>query len=190
MEEINPHKCIARVWNKGYGGQCSHLKKVGEYCKKHISEENRWCGILTEPRPRNPINSKGKKHTWNCDKVKKGSVKEPVKESVKEPVKKKIPLHKQDPIIEETSDEEVTEEIKNQKEVSEEVSEEVTEEIKNQKEVSEELLISGDDVVLQGDILTYQGKEYYIVDETFKILDEGLEEIGKWDPVKKIIVFL
>jgi len=89
-------------------------------------------------------------------------------------VKKKIPLYKQDPIIEETSDEEV-EEIKNQKE---EVSEEVP------KKVSE------DDVVLLGDILTYQGKEYYIVDETFKILDEGLEEIGKWDPVKKTIMFL
>lgn len=180
MEEINPHKCIARVWNKGCGGQCSYSKKVGEYCKKHISEENRWCGILTEPRPRNPINSKGKKHIWNCDKVKKGSVKgpvkesvkDPVKESVKEPVKKKIPLHKQDPIIEDTSEEEVSEKIK------------------NQKEVSEEILVSGDDVVLQGDILTYQGKEYYIVDETFKILDEGLDEIGKWDPVKKTIMFL
>ena len=183
MEEIDPHKCIARMWNKGCGGQCSRKRKHGDYCKRHISEENRWCGILTEPPPRNPISPNGKINKWKCHKVKE----EPIKEPVKEPVKKKKPLYKQDPIIEDTSDEDTSdEEIKNQKEASEEVSEE----IKNQKEVSEELLVSGDDVVLQGDILTYQGKEYYIVDETFKILDDGLEEIGEWDPVKKVIMFL
>lgn len=173
MEGINPHKCIARMWNKGCGGQCSYSKKFGEYCKRHISEENRWCGILTEPRPRNPISPNGKINKWKCHKVKEESDKEPAKGPVKEPtkkkelVKKKIPLYKQDPIIEDDIDGDTSDE-----------------------EVSEELLVSGDDVVLQGDILTYQGKEYYIVDETFKILDDGLEEIGEWDPVKKVIMFL
>ena len=35
MEEIDPHKCIARMWNKGCGGQCAQKRKFGDFCKKH-----------------------------------------------------------------------------------------------------------------------------------------------------------
>ena len=70
MEEINPHKCIARMWNKGCGGQCAQKRKFGDFCKKHKGG-NSWCGILTEPRPRNPVNSKGKIHKiWHNVRVK------------------------------------------------------------------------------------------------------------------------
>ena len=35
MEEIDSHKCIARMWNKGCGGQCAQKRKFGDFCKKH-----------------------------------------------------------------------------------------------------------------------------------------------------------
>jgi hypothetical protein len=35
---INPEKCQCRVWNHGYGGQCSFYKKEGDFCKRHASE--------------------------------------------------------------------------------------------------------------------------------------------------------
>ena len=35
---INPEKCQCRVWNHGYGGQCSFYKKDGLFCKRHASE--------------------------------------------------------------------------------------------------------------------------------------------------------
>lgn len=35
---INPDKCQCRVWNHGYGGQCSFYKKEGDFCKRHASE--------------------------------------------------------------------------------------------------------------------------------------------------------
>lgn len=35
---INPEKCQCRVWNHGYGGQCSFYKKEGDFCKRHAIE--------------------------------------------------------------------------------------------------------------------------------------------------------
>ena len=29
------NKCITRLWNNSYGGQCSHLDTCNNYCKKH-----------------------------------------------------------------------------------------------------------------------------------------------------------
>ena len=56
--------CQARVWNEGCGGQCSRKKKFGDFCGKHNTEEKRWCGIITEKRPKHPVNTTGKVHTW------------------------------------------------------------------------------------------------------------------------------
>ena len=56
--------CQARVWNEGYGGQCSRKKKFGDFCGKHNTPDKCWCGIISEKRPDHPINTKGKIHTW------------------------------------------------------------------------------------------------------------------------------
>ena len=176
MEEIDPHKCIARMWNKGCGGQCAQKRKFGDFCKKHKGG-NSWCGILTEPRPRNPVNSKGKIHTWKCDKI------------------KHQPLHKQEPIIKEDEvlEEPVQEEVVLERPVQEEpVQEEVVkEEVK--KEVQKEVVLEEDDtddVVLQGELIVFKETEYYLVIKTSKILDiHSLDEIGEWDSDNERIQF-
>ena len=186
MEEIDPHKCIARMWNKGCGGQCSQKRKFGDFCKKHKGG-NSWCGILTEPRPRNPVNSKGKIHTWKCDKIKH------------QPLYKQEPIIKEEPVNEEVVEEEVLEEeVVLEEPVQEEVVEvvEVVDEEVVEEEVVEEEVVEvveeddTDDVVLQGELIVFKGKEYYLVIKTSKILDiHSLDEIGEWDPDNERIQF-
>lgn len=52
-------RCCARVWNGGYGGQCSRKQKRNELCQKHqdiiIQQGELWLGYITEKRPENPI---------------------------------------------------------------------------------------------------------------------------------------
>jgi|TARA_Y100000389_G_scaffold197176_1_gene231259 predicted nucleic acid binding AN1-type Zn finger protein len=62
--EMDETTCQARVWNEGYGGQCSRKKKFGDFCGKHNTKEKCWCGIISKPRPGHPVNTKGKIHTW------------------------------------------------------------------------------------------------------------------------------
>ena len=51
FEIINYDKCMARRINGGYGGQCTRYKLKGsKYCKNHQTEEQRWCGLITEKR--------------------------------------------------------------------------------------------------------------------------------------------
>ena len=34
----NPDKCLSRVWNKGFGKQCSRCPKNDKYCNLHNNE--------------------------------------------------------------------------------------------------------------------------------------------------------
>ena len=184
MEEIDPHKCIARMWNKGCGGQCAQKRKFGDFCKKHKGG-NSWCGILTEPRPRNPVNSKGKIHTWKCDKI------------------KHQPLHKQEPIIKEDEvQEEPVKEVVLEEPVKEVVLEEPVKEVDKEEPVKEEPVKEEpvkevvleeddtDDIVLQGELIVFEDNEYYRVIKTSKILDiHSLDEIGEWDSDNERIQF-
>ena len=67
-DPINYDKCLARRLNGGYGGQCTWYKMKGsKYCRRHDSEEKRWCGIITENRKEKfyLINDKGcHLHKW------------------------------------------------------------------------------------------------------------------------------
>ncbi len=50
-DPIDYDKCMARRLNGGYGGQCTRYKINGtKYCKNHQTEEQRWCGLITEKR--------------------------------------------------------------------------------------------------------------------------------------------
>ena len=77
-EGYDPERCDARVWLNGYGGQCTHTKD-GEstLCKHHspdgkwgctLCDENGkwWLGLVTEPRPENPVRpgGSGKPKVW------------------------------------------------------------------------------------------------------------------------------
>ena len=65
LSPTNPDKCQCRVWNHGYGGQCSFKKTSDtEFCKRH-SVKNPDCGLITEPRPETVTSGDGKVLTWN-----------------------------------------------------------------------------------------------------------------------------
>jgi hypothetical protein len=46
---FNPAKCHARIWNSGYGCQCSRKAGDGDVCKKH-TVHHKW-GLYNEPKP-------------------------------------------------------------------------------------------------------------------------------------------
>ena len=64
---IDPKKCICRIWNTGLGTQCSRDKKNGDYCKNHFTKSEEGVmefGIITEDRPTHYLQNtelKGKK---------------------------------------------------------------------------------------------------------------------------------
>jgi len=65
------NKCDARVWGKGFGGQCNSKKFDGEcMCKMHLGKVaefgSLWLGVVTEPRPEEPIhpNPRLGLHKW------------------------------------------------------------------------------------------------------------------------------
>ena len=65
--------CQARIWNEGFGGQCSFHKNEGNLCKRHHNMFEKygylWLGYIHEDKPKEPIHYDGKKHVWeNLDK--------------------------------------------------------------------------------------------------------------------------
>ena len=61
--------CQARIWNEGWGGQCSSQKKTGHICQTHhnvlLNKGYLWLGYITEDKPNQPIYYDGRIHTWN-----------------------------------------------------------------------------------------------------------------------------
>jgi hypothetical protein len=62
--------CSARIWNHGYGKQCSHNKlSSGCYCKFHTEKVNKygywWLGNYNEELQQNPKHYNGVIHSWN-----------------------------------------------------------------------------------------------------------------------------
>ena len=54
--EFKPEKCHARIWNSGYGCQCSRKAGDGGLCKKHAIHHK--MGLYNEPKPQD--------HAWKC----------------------------------------------------------------------------------------------------------------------------
>jgi len=70
LKPVNEHKCLARVWSGGYGGQCSR-NQTGEdkLCTLHRkgldSEGKWWLGMVNGIRPPDPIHPKNHNvHHW------------------------------------------------------------------------------------------------------------------------------
>ena len=66
----NKNKCQSRVWNSGYGGQCSHDKlTTGCLCSFHKQAEDKhktwWLGNITDTKPSSPKHYNGDTHYWN-----------------------------------------------------------------------------------------------------------------------------
>ena len=82
----DPRNCDVRIWKEkegtrlGYDNiQCSSKKADGTcFCKRHKNLIDKhgpwWLGLITEPRPENPIHhldpeEKKRKHNWLNDEV-------------------------------------------------------------------------------------------------------------------------
>tara|TARA_B100000214_G_scaffold348603_1_gene300799 strand:- start:1940 stop:2350 length:411 start_codon:yes stop_codon:yes gene_type:complete len=63
------HRCKARVWNEGEGGQCSFAgsDEYDGFCKTHFKKGgNEWyLGCIHKPRPERPLLPNGNTLTWN-----------------------------------------------------------------------------------------------------------------------------
>lgn len=68
MQPICEDKCQARVWEGGYGGQCTRKhREDGCLCTLHAREQAAggwWLGLVCTPRPSNPIHPNGTVHKW------------------------------------------------------------------------------------------------------------------------------
>jgi len=73
---FNPEKCHARIWNSGYGCQCSRKAGEGDFCKKHVVHHK--LGLYNEPKPQD--------HAWKCMPVEVAPVEVAVEEVVVEEV--------------------------------------------------------------------------------------------------------
>lgn len=101
-EEYDPDRCDCRVWLNGFGGQCASKKMDGcTVCKVHKKKMDEdsggwWLGMVTEPRPENPVRpgGSGKPKVWKTsesgeilekpDKPKKPKMSQEEKEALKE----------------------------------------------------------------------------------------------------------
>jgi DNA adenine methylase len=81
---MDKDKCQCRLWKNGLDNiQCSRQKKHGLYCSQHfkiITGKLWWLGLITEPRPENPIGgTKNTPHYWH-DQDKLSKKKRPKKQ--------------------------------------------------------------------------------------------------------------
>ena len=151
--KIVPHLCGSRIWKEkprsgglGYDNiQCSSKKVDGcnGLCKKHFKMQQAnglWTGLITEPRPENPVHPTAGPKMWSTDaegnevvkeKKKKSSDKKTVKK-VKKSKKKKSPedmdYEELEMYMQELKEKKKKEEEKKEKEEEEEVVKEVVKE--------------------------------------------------------------
>ena len=68
VEPPNEDNCQARTWGVGYGPQCIKTKSDGGcLCKMHqgkLVDGKWWLGMITEPRPEEPMQHNGNHHYW------------------------------------------------------------------------------------------------------------------------------
>jgi hypothetical protein len=68
--KLDDVKCLARIWNNGYGNhQCSRkvIDCENKLCKSHndlFIKDKLWLGLITDSRPNNPKRN-GRVRKWN-----------------------------------------------------------------------------------------------------------------------------
>ena len=235
LESPDESRCQARVWAKGFGGQCAKsFVDGGCFCKSHQSDVDEngswWLCKITEPRPENPIltSHPDRVHKWRITesgeeilKEKKESVKKEQKSTKKEESVKKekkpsvkelrekceelgletkgnkaelierIESYEENPPQEEKVDEEeVVEEVKEEK-VDEGVEEEdMIKKITEEREKRLNLLTQKDSEGSEMDEITFEGVIYHMNDDKEVYDQYSNEMIGNWDEDSKAIEFM
>ena len=143
-QPINPDKCQCRIWNGGYGKQCSGKKHENtEICNAHTAKPA-GLGLITEPRPsiHDPekdrcyvIGRDGKKNYWADPN--KSSKKKKSKSSETKVVKivPELPIVEQEPVEQE---QEPVEQEQEQEPVEQEQEQEPVEQEQEQEQEPDE----------------------------------------------------
>ena len=221
-EDYDPERCDCRVFLNGFGGQCTHKKVDGcVMCKHHgeggkwsnLVDENGmwWLGMVTGPRPENPVRpgGSGKPKVWRTSET--GEILEkPVK-----PKKPKMSSEEKEALKAEKKAEREAlkaekkaerEALKEQKKKEKEEEKALKKKKKEEKEVVDtealdkvlnmDLVQSGEldedtedlsDVEQQGeeseyDDITFEGVEYQCHKESKEVLDpEDFSVMGTWN---------
>lgn len=221
-EDYDPERCDCRVFLNGFGGQCTHKKVDGcVMCKHHgeggkwsnLVDENGmwWLGMVTGPRPENPVRpgGSGKPKVWRTSET--GEILEkPVK-----PKKPKMSSEEKEALKAEKKAEREAlkaekkaerEALKEQKKKEKEEEKEKKKKEKEEKEVVDtealdkvlnmDLVQSGEldedtedlsDVEQQEeeseyDDITFEGVEYQCHKESKEVLDpEDFSVMGTWN---------
>ena len=221
-EDYDPERCDCRVFLNGFGGQCTHKKVDGcVMCKHHgeggkwsnLVDENGmwWLGMVTGPRPENPVRpgGSGKPKVWRTSET--GEILEkPVK-----PKKPKMSSEEKEALKAEKKAEREAlkaekkaerEALKEQKKKEKEEEKALKKKKKEEKAVVDtealdkvlnmDLVQSGEldedtedlsDVEQQGeeseyDDITFEGVEYQCHKESKEVLDpEDFSVMGTWN---------
>ena len=220
-EEYDEDRCDCRVWLNGFGGQCASKKMDGcTVCKTHqkkIDEDSGswWLGMVTEPRPENPVRpgGSGKAKVWKTSESgeilekpvkpkkpkmsseEKEALKEQKKaerEALKEQKKKEKEEEKEKKKMEEGEDSEI--EIKEYVEEVENSNGTITEihrqELIPKVEKQETLSDDEDEGENEYDEIVYEGIEYQCHKESNEVLDpEDFSVMGIWNTKTESIVW-
>ena len=212
-EEYDEDRCDCRVWLNGFGGQCASKKMDGcTVCKTHkkkIDEDSGawWLGMVTEPRPENPVRpgGSGKAKVWKTSesgdilekpvKPKKPKMSSEEKEELKEQKKaerdalKEQKKAEREALREQKKKEKEEEKVQKKKEKGEDSEIEIKEPV---EEVEEQETLSDDEDEGENeyDEIVYEGIEYQCHKESNEVLDpEDFSVMGTWNTKTESIVW-
>ena len=212
-EEYDEDRCDCRVWLNGFGGQCASKKIDGcTVCKTHQKKMDEdpsgwWLGMVTEPRPENPVRpgGSGKAKVWKTSesgdilekpvKPKKPKMSSEEKEVLKEQKKaERDALKEQKKAEREALKEQKKKEKEEKKEKKKtEKCEDSDIEIKEPvEEVEEHETLSDDEDEGENeyDEIVYEGIEYQCHKESNEVLDpEDFSVMGTWNTKTESIVW-
>jgi len=215
-EDYDSERCDCRVFLNGYGGQCTHKKVDGcMVCKHHgeggkwsnLRDENGmwWLGMVTGPRPENPMRpgGSGKPKVWKTSetgeilekpvKPKKPKMSSEEKEALKEEKKaEREALKEQKKAEREALKEQKKKEKEEEKEkkkvdkVTDEVDKVLNMDLVQDGELDEDTEDLSDveqqDEEGEYDDITFEGVEYQCHKKTKEVLDpDDFSVMGTWN---------
>ncbi len=219
-EDYDPERCDCRVFLNGFGGQCTHKKVDGcMVCKHHgeggkwsnLIDENGmwWLGMVTGPRPENPMRpgGSGKPKVWKTsetgeilekpEKPKKPKMSSEEKEALKEEKKaerealKEQKKAEREALKEQKKKEKEEEKSQKKKEKKQEENTDALDKVLNMDLVQDGELDEDtedlSDVEQQEeegeyDDITFEGVEYQCHKESKEVLDpEDFSVMGTWN---------
>ena len=213
-EDYDSERCDCRVFLNGFGGQCTHKKVDGCMVCKHHGEGGKWSnlvdedglwwlGMVTGPRPENPVRpgGSGKPKVWRTSetgeilekpvKPKKPKMSSEEKEALKAEKKaerdalKEQKKAERDALKEQKKKEKEEEKEQKKKEKEEKVDKVLNMDLVQDKELDEDTEDLSDveqEEESEYDDIIFEGVEYQCHKESKEVLDpEDFSVMGTWN---------